>query len=98
MYILQYDGHMTQILSPDWPVVFVYHTQRIYSRPIVDKWLVSGNGVRHLNGHKKKIPGQIVDITANLLLDELLIIVYLYCVRAWINKTTNAMIVFITQI
>jgi len=21
---LHYDGHVTQILSPDWPVVFVY--------------------------------------------------------------------------
>ena len=25
----------------------------------------------HLNNHKKKIPGQIVDMTNNLLLDEL---------------------------
>ena len=25
----------------------------------------------HLNTHKKKIPGQIVDVTNNLLLDEL---------------------------
>ena len=22
---LHYDGHVTQILSPDWPVVFVYN-------------------------------------------------------------------------
>ena len=39
----------------------------------------------HLNGHKKKITDQIVDIIDNVLLDEL----YLYCVRVWINKTTN---------
>ena len=29
----------------------------------------------HLNSHKKKIPGQIVDIINNLLLDEQLIII-----------------------
>jgi len=40
-------------------------------RPIVDKWLVSGNGGHHLNEYKKKIPGQIVDITDNLLVEEL---------------------------
>ena len=43
----------------------------MFSRPIVDKWLVSGNGDRHLTEHKKKIPGQIVDITDNFLLEEL---------------------------
>jgi len=37
---------------------------------VVDKWPVCGNGGHHLNGHKKKIPGKIVDITDNLLLDE----------------------------
>ena len=37
---------------------------------VVDKWLECGNGGCHLSSHKKKIPGQIVDITDNLLLDE----------------------------
>ena len=36
-----------------------------------------------LNSHKKKIPGQIVDMNY-----ELLIIIYLFCVRVWINKIT----------
>ena len=30
----------------------------------------------HLNNHKKKNPGQIVDMTNNLLLDELWIVDY----------------------
>jgi len=41
-------------------------------RPVVDKWPVSGK--HHFKGHKKKIPSQIVDITNNLLLDELCIV------------------------
>ena len=41
----------------------------MYSRSIVDKWLVSGNGGRPFDGYKKKIPVQIVDITDILLLE-----------------------------
>jgi len=35
---LHYDGHMTQILSPDWPVVFVYSK---YKDMILFKWWIS---------------------------------------------------------
>jgi len=73
-------------------------TQSISSRSIVDKWLVSGNGGSHFSRHKKKIPGQIVDITNILLLEELWTVDYYICVKALINKTTNTIIVFITQI
>ena len=39
--------------------------------PVVDNWFVCGNDGRHLNHHKKNIPGQIVNITDNLLQDKL---------------------------
>ena len=38
--------------------------------PVVDKRLLCSNGGHHLDHNKKKIPGQIVDITDNLLQDE----------------------------
>jgi len=52
------------------------HYQRISSRPIADKWLLSGNGGCHVNRHNKKIPGQNMDITDNLLLGELCWLLY----------------------
>jgi len=82
--------HSLMLIACDDPL-----PQKILPGPVVDKCLVSGNGGRHLNSHKKKIPRYIFDITKNLLLDELLTglygdwVVYLYCVRVWINKTIN---------
>jgi len=58
-------------------------TQKISSKPVVAKWLVSGNGGRHFNEHKKKIPGQIVNITDILLPEELWTVAYCLIVFCW---------------
>jgi len=37
---------------------------------LISGWYLDGNGGYHLNGHNKKIPGQITDIIDHLLLEE----------------------------
>jgi len=44
--------------------------------PIVDKCLVCGNGGRNLNGHKKKIHGQIVDSIKHIIIVFIIQIYY----------------------
>jgi len=70
---LCWESPLAMKIYVNWCLLYVmaHTTQRISSRPIADKWLVSGNGGCHLNGHKNTILGQIVDITDNLLLEEL---------------------------